>query len=244
MHIQSIRVREFGTIDNLAIDLSEDLNVISGPNEAGKSTLMRAVWFALTRRSTSQAQEIRDIVPNGGGTPKVEVTLGVGGKTYQLEKVFDGQSGEVHLRVEDADGVIEDHSGEDADEAIREALGFGEASGRTGVPEHFGFWPAVWVGQEDRQMDPGTHLTDEGDPDSISSVLAQIGGDVMAGAGGDIVERAKEEYNRFYTDSGNLTTSSGAPLHEAKEKRDEAETRYEELRKQREEYEAPRRKRP
>lgn len=237
MHIQSIRVREFGTIDQLEVDLTGGLNVISGPNEAGKSTLMKSVWFALTRRCTSKAQEIREVVPNSGGTPEVEVDVVVDGTTYELEKTFDGQGGTAHLRVDHQDGGIDDYAGEEADEVIREALGFGEASGRTGVPEHFGFWPAVWVNQEERQVDPGKHLTGEGDPESISSVLAQIGGDLMAGSGAEIVERAKEEYEKFYTSSGNRTTRSGAPLHEAMERRDRAEERFEELRQTRDRYE-------
>lgn len=237
MHIVSVRVSEFGTIDDLEVDLSEGLNVISGPNETGKSTLMKAVWFALTRRCTSQAQEIRAIVPNRGGTPEVEVHLQANGTTYELEKVFDGQSGQVSLRVDHSEGGIDDYTGEEADEVIREALGFGEASGRTGVPEHFGFWPAVWVGQEESEVDPGKHLTGEGNPESISSVLAQIGGDVLAGSGADIVEKAREKYRAFYTESGNPTTRSGAPLHEAKKWRDDAEERFGELKQTRERYE-------
>lgn len=237
MHIKSVRVSEFGTIDDLEVDLTDGLNVISGPNETGKSTLMKAVWFALTRRCTSQAREIREIVPNGGGTPEVEVHLRTNGTTYELEKVFDGQSGRVSLRVDHSEGGIDDYTGEEADEVIRDALGFGEASGRTGVPEHFGFWPAVWVGQEEREVDPGKHLTGDGNPESISSVLAQIGGDVLAGSGADLVEKAREKYREFYTDSGNFTTRSGAPLHEAKKRRDEAEERFEELKQTRERYE-------
>lgn len=236
MHIESVRVREFGTIDEIEVDLTDGLNVISGPNETGKSTLMKAVWFALTRRCTSQAQEIREIVPNRGGTPEVEVRLQTNGSTYELEKVFDGQSGRVSLRVDHSEGGIDDYTGEEADEVIREALGFGEASGRTGVPEHFGFWPAVWVGQEESEVDPGKHLTGDGNPESISSVLAQIGGDVLAGSGAEIVEKAREKYREFYTESGNLTTRSDAPLHEAKKRRDEAEERFEELKQTRERY--------
>ena len=237
MHIEWTRVREFGTLGDIEVEFSEGLNVVSGPNEAGKSTLMQAIWFALTRRCTSKAEEIRNIVPNTGGTPSVEVRIGADGARYEMEKVFDGQSGRASLRVEHEDGSIDQHAGEEADEVIREALGFGEASGRTGVPEHFGFWPAVWVGQDDRQLDPGKHLSEEGDPDSISSVLAQIGGDVMAGSGAEIVERAREEYETFYTGSGNYTSRSGAPLHEAKSDRDRAEERFEELKDRRRSYE-------
>ncbi|WP_423825240.1 AAA family ATPase [Salinibacter ruber] len=109
MHIQSIRVREFGTIGHLEVQLADGLNVISGPNEAGKSTLMKAVWFALTRRCTSKAQEIREVVPNSGGTPEVKVGVVVDGTTYELEKTFGGQSGSAHLRVDHPNGGIDDH---------------------------------------------------------------------------------------------------------------------------------------
>jgi len=237
MHIESVRVEEFGPIDRLAVSLDEGLNVISGPNETGKSTLMRAIWFALTRRSTSQASEIRSIEPNSGGTPNVEVCLRVGGARYALEKVFNGQRGRTNLEVDPPEEAMEQYAGEEADEVLREALGFSESSGRSGVPDHFGFWPAVWVGQDDRRTDPGTHLTEEGNPESISSVLAQIGGDVLAGSGAEIVERAREEYERFFTSSGNYTSRSGAPLHEAKEDRDRAEERFEELADRRAAYE-------
>jgi DNA repair exonuclease SbcCD ATPase subunit len=237
MHVEFAKVQEIGTIEDLEIDFSEGLNVISGPNEAGKSTLMRAIWLALTRRCTSKAKEIREIVPNSGGTPAVEVHVVADGTRYELEKVFDGQSGQVRLRVESSNGTLDQHTGEEADEVIREALGFGEASGRTGVPSHFGFWPAIWVTQDERHLDPGERLADEGDPESISSVLAQMGGDVLAGSGAEIVEQAREEYEKFFTDSGSLTTRSGAPLHEAKQNRNQAEKRFEELRRRQNEYE-------
>jgi DNA repair exonuclease SbcCD ATPase subunit len=237
MYFESVRVEDFGPIGHLEVDLDEGLNVISGPNEAGKSTLMQAIWFALTRRSTSQASEIRTIEPKSGGTPAVEVCLHVDGTQYTLEKVFNGQSGRTHLKVDPSDGAMKEQNGEEADEVIREAVGFGDASGRTGVPEHFGFWPAVWVGQDDRRTDPGKHLTDEGDPESISTVLAQIGGDVLAGSGGEIVDRAREEYERFFTGSGNYTTRSGAPLHQARQELERTEERFEELKGKRDSYE-------
>ena len=237
MHIESVRVEDFGTINSIELDLDEGLNVISGPNETGKSTLMRAIWFALTRRSRSQASEIRSIEPHGGGTPEVEVCLNDNGTRYRMEKVFNGQSGTTSLEVEPPDEAPKQHSGEEADEVIREAVGFSASSGRSGVPDHFGFWPAVWVGQDDRRTDPGAHLSEEGDPESISSILAEMGGDVMAGAGTEIVERAKEEYERFFTKGGNYTSRSGAPLQEAKEECDRLQERFEELEKRRKTYE-------
>ena len=155
MRIVSIRVSEFGTIEDLEIDLTDGLNVISGPNETGKSTLMKAIWFALTRRCTSQAREIREIVPNRGGTPEVEVHLRANGTTYELEKVFDGQSGQVSLRVDHSERGIDDYTGEEADEVIREALGFGKASGRTGYRSTSDFGPPCGSVRKKARWIPG-----------------------------------------------------------------------------------------
>lgn len=237
MRIDSVRVREFGTIGALDVDFDDELTVITGPNEAGKSTLMRAIWFALTRRAQSQAQEIRDVEPHTGGTPEVRVTLRANGAAYDLRKTFAGPSGTTTLQVNES-GKRRSYEGDEADEVLREALGFGSASGRSRTPEHFGFWPAIWVDQEESGADPGRRLSNEGNPDSISGILAQIGGRALAGAdGGDVVQKAKARYDTFFTASGSETKRSGAPLHEARQQLETAESRLQDLETTRDAFE-------
>jgi DNA repair exonuclease SbcCD ATPase subunit len=237
MYIEFIDVKDFGTIEQLEVELDNRLNVISGPNETGKSTLMRAAWLCLMWPHRSQSEEIRSITPNRGGTPEVRVVLKDEGTTYTMKKVFNGPSGSAHLRVREPDGTVEDCTDDEAEDMLRTALGVGELGGRPKTPSHFGFWPAVWARQDERHLDPGKHLTDAGSRDSLSSILAEIGGDVLAGAGADIVEQAKEEYKRFYTDGGNLTTRSGAPLHQAQQRHEEIHEQFEQLQDTRENYE-------
>jgi len=237
MRIHSVRVRKFGTIDALDVDLDKGLNVITGPNETGKSTLMRAIWFALTRRARSQAQEIRDIEPDEGGTPEVEVTLSVDGTEYEVRKTFAGPSGETVLRVNDG-GKIRSHKGDDANERLREALGFGAPSGKKKTPAHYGIWPTIWVEQGNSGIDPGLLLDEDGSPDAVSSVLAKEGGDILAGTEGeDLIEKAYQKYRTFFTDSGNETTRSGAPLYEAKQRLEEAKKRLGRLQETRDAFE-------
>lgn len=237
MQVRSIQVENFGTIEALQLRLDGGLTVICGPNESGKTTLGRAMWFALTRRATSQAEEIRQIEPHSGGTPSVELVVELEGKTYTLAKTFAGQSGSTTLKV-DEEGFIDTYNGEEADEVLREALGFGEASGRRGIPDHHGFWPVTWVRQGESGSDPGEKLTEHGDEASVSEVLAELGGNVLAGAGaGDLLEKAHEEYERFFTSGGNKTTRSGAPLHEAEQRLEEAEEQLDRLDEKQKEYE-------
>jgi len=237
MRIRSVSVENFGTIGAVDLELGDGMTVICGPNESGKSTLQRAIWFALTRRATSQAEEIREIEPNGGGTPRVEVELDGAEGTYAVEKTFAGQSGSTTLRA-DRDGMVDTYSGEEAGEKLRGVLGFGEISGRPPTPDHTGFWPVTWVRQAESGSDPGEKLAEEGNEATVSEALAEIGGDVLAGSeGGDLIEKAREEYGRFFTPNGNKTTRSGAPLHEAEKRLEEAEEKLRRLEEKQREYE-------
>ena len=53
-------VRRYRTFD---ISFAPGLTVVRGPNEAGKSTIQRALELAITRRATSTAVELEAIRP-------------------------------------------------------------------------------------------------------------------------------------------------------------------------------------
>ena len=125
MHIKSIEVKDFGTLERIEVELENGLNVISGPNEAGKSTLMHAAWLCLMWPCRSQSEEIRAILPNRGGTPEVRVVLDKDGTTYEMEKTFNGTSGSAHLRVRQADGSVDDYNDDEAEEVLRESIEVG-----------------------------------------------------------------------------------------------------------------------
>jgi DNA repair exonuclease SbcCD ATPase subunit len=237
MHIQLIEVKDFGTIEHVEVELENGLNVISGPNEAGKSTLMRAAWLCLMWPHRSQSEEIRSITPNRGGTPEVRVVLEDEGATYEMQKTFNGSGGSAHLRVQQADGHVVDETDDEAEEKLRDVIGVGELGGRPKSPAHYGFWPAVWTRQDERHLDPGKHLTKKGSRESLSGILAEIGGDVLAGSGADVVEQAKEEYDRFYTKTGKPTSSKNAPLVQAQERLNDAEEQFGQLQEMRQNYE-------
>lgn len=231
MVIRSITVESFGTLSGpITIELDERLNVICGPNEAGKSTLMRAVWFAFTRKAGSQAAEIKAINPRSGGSPYVKIEFTRDGTTYTLEKEFTPPNGMTKLLVESPDGQISEFTADDADDEVGRVLGFGKPTGRTKTPAHYGMWPATWMDQHERSVDPGMRLAADGDKEGLSELLARATGHVLAGAEGEgLVEKAKAEYDRYFTNSGSETKKSGAPLHEARKALEEAEEAQKEL---------------
>ena len=80
------------------------MTVIRGPNEAGKTTIQRALELALTRRATSTAAEVEALRP-WGAPPEARSVITVefeqddedGQKVGTLEKTFAGDKGTVRL---------------------------------------------------------------------------------------------------------------------------------------------------
>jgi DNA repair exonuclease SbcCD ATPase subunit len=97
-------VRRYRSFD---IELAPGLTVVRGPNEAGKSTIQRALELALTRRATSTAGELEAIRP-WGAPPEARSVITVefeqddedGPHPGTLEKTFAGSKGTVRLDYE------------------------------------------------------------------------------------------------------------------------------------------------
>lgn len=96
MQIREIRVRGFGRFYNYAIEkLPSGLTIISGPNEAGKTTLMsfiRAIFFGFPDRRTGYKRH----EPLEGGEHGGSITLeGENGVLYRIERTPGSARGEV-----------------------------------------------------------------------------------------------------------------------------------------------------
>ncbi|MEZ5851799.1 MAG: AAA family ATPase [Hyphomicrobiaceae bacterium] len=93
MKIKAIRLSEVGRFSEpVAIeDLSGGLDVLAGPNELGKSTLLAGVKAALFDKHNSKKKEIEALRPYGGGAPLVEVDIESGGRLWRLRKRFLSQ---------------------------------------------------------------------------------------------------------------------------------------------------------
>ena len=106
MRIRRIQVRDLRRYRELDIDLAPGVTVVRGPNEAGKSTIQRAIELAITRRVTSGAADLESLRP-WDAEPDARTWIAIefeqeeedGRKaTGTLEKTFAGQRGTVDLR--------------------------------------------------------------------------------------------------------------------------------------------------
>ncbi len=90
MKIRAIRLREVGRFSApVALEgLTGGLDVLAGPNELGKSTILKAVNTALFMPHTSKKQEIEELRPYSGGAPVIELDLDLGGRSWRLRKQY------------------------------------------------------------------------------------------------------------------------------------------------------------
>ena len=105
MRITRLQVRDLKRYRELDIDLAPGVTVVRGPNEAGKTTIQRAIELAITRRVTSGAADLESLRP-WDAEPGARTSIAIefeqdeedGRKaTGTLEKTFAGQRGTVNL---------------------------------------------------------------------------------------------------------------------------------------------------
>jgi DNA repair exonuclease SbcCD ATPase subunit len=113
VRITRLRLRNLKAHRDLDLELAPGLTVVRGPNEAGKTTLQRALEVALFRKVTAGGAEIDGLRSWGAGDearPWVAVDFVQedldGSRTGLLEKDFRGAKGSVRL-VLDGDEVTD-----------------------------------------------------------------------------------------------------------------------------------------
>ncbi|HYM84577.1 MAG TPA: ATP-binding protein, partial [Candidatus Dormibacteraeota bacterium] len=107
MRISRLALRDFRRYRDLDVELAPGLTVVRGPNEAGKTTIQRALELALTRRVTSTSADLDalrpwDAAPDARPVVELEFTdedEDHGPRTGRLEKAFRGAKGTVLLDV-------------------------------------------------------------------------------------------------------------------------------------------------
>ncbi|HEX7072626.1 MAG TPA: AAA family ATPase [Hyphomicrobiaceae bacterium] len=90
MRIRAVRVRELGCFSEpVALEgLSGGLDVLAGPNELGKSTILKALQTLFTMRHSTQSKAIERLRPYGGGAPMVEADFEADGRLWRLRKQY------------------------------------------------------------------------------------------------------------------------------------------------------------
>ncbi len=101
MQISHLLLHNFGKFENFSCDFTPGLNLIKGPNEAGKSTLASAITAALFLDPVSGRKEIAGLTRwETNELPALEAVLNIEGISYRLLKDF--KAGKTELENEAA----------------------------------------------------------------------------------------------------------------------------------------------
>ncbi|WP_417565563.1 AAA family ATPase [Marinobacter sp.] len=174
-------------------DLEPGLNLIHGPNESGKSTLVRAIRAAFFERYRTSS--VDDLRPWGDSAAAPTITLDFDAqqKSWHLVKSFL-QRKRCDLKI-DSDSYSED----EAEEKLAELLGFQFSAKGVSKPEHWGVPGLLWVEQgtgqniEQAVEHAGGHL---------KSALNSLVGEVASTGGDELIEQVKALWSGLFTPTG------------------------------------------
>ena len=137
MLLQKLQLNPFACFSRQTVNFGGDLNLIYGPNEAGKSTIMSALEIALFmslnyRKNSSQHDFVRSKFPRSGGDHfSLELEASHQDQDIKLRKTFykDRDRNEAFLSV----GESEYADGEKIEDLLAGMLGFGRETYQNSV---------------------------------------------------------------------------------------------------------------
>src|SRR3989339_788635 len=103
--LKSLHIKNFAIIDEVKLDFSSGLNVMTGETGAGKSILIEALGFALGERATADhvmegaaSAEVAAVFDSAGLPPDICAEFPSAGKVLDIRRVIDaGGKGKAYV---------------------------------------------------------------------------------------------------------------------------------------------------
>ena len=207
MKLESIAIQEFKQFNGRLFigDLQPGLNLFTGPNEAGKSTIAEAVRAVFLERY--KASHLKDLLPWGkaSGQPSVEVSFNLDGVACTLAKQFVTRQ-RCDLRI--GQQVF----GEDeAEDRLATLLGFSRATRGAMKADQAGVPGLLWVQQGETHdvRDASGHAALY-----LRDALTQLSGSTGSGGEDVLIGAVQRELRQLLTAR---TQRATGPLAEAEQ---------------------------
>jgi DNA repair exonuclease SbcCD ATPase subunit len=218
MRLVSARVQSYRVHKDLSHSFSPGLNLVCGPNESGKSTLVEAIHRALFLGAKGNSEPVKLMESRHGGRPRVSLELDVGGKRVAVTKQFGaGQNGTCTLHVDGR--TFQDN---EAEETLAGLLAVGEAvSGKQANSLLPTRWAHLWTWQGKSKEQPSTRDQHQ----ALVQRLQEIGGGAVMTSPLDqeLLTRFRGLVAETFVKGG--AAKAGSPLHHAEQELREQEIR-------------------
>ena len=197
MRIRSIRLENVRRFTNPVeiTGIGDGLNVLTAPNERGKSTFFDALHAVFFKDRKSWDKEIKALVPHAGGDPAVAIEIELPEGSFRIEKRWNSKrSGDVRITSEGR--LIK--QADDAQTWISDTLKSPKDGGPAGL---------LWVRQGQSGLDEGGDLHR-----ARQNLLTSVAGEIEAMTGGRRMDLASETCRnalaRYLTATGRVKSDS------------------------------------
>ena len=237
MWIRQISVRHFAGIRSAEVSFEHGLNVLYGPNEIGKSTLVDAMRAALLlQHGATAARDFEDW--HTDQPPQVKLTFETEPqRIWRVRKSFGkGSDGSSYLEFSrDGNTFTQDAKGREVDGRIRDLLRWGlPAPGGKGRPKGFSesFLATTLLADQravasvlDRSLDDDS---DESGKGQLTAALQALAQDPVFRA---VVARTRQHVDEAFTSTGQRVRRRGSPWINLRDQRQAADQRRTEIRR-------------
>lgn len=244
MWIRRLEVSDCAGIAGAAVDLEPGLNVLHGPNELGKSSLVEAVRAVLLLQSGSSAASVLDDW-HGGGPPSVALTFEREERVWRVRKTFKKGGGQSFLDFSrDGRDFTTDKRGREVDGTLSEMFGWGARppggkGGARGMPSTL--ITTALLGRQDEVVaileGSLAHDPTESGREQLMRALEGLSEDPRLKK---LLDAVQEKVGEAYTATGRRRSGVASPWTRLKEELRAAEARQQEVRARRDESEGVR----
>ena len=202
MRLLEVEVEHWRGLTGKLGPFSETLNLICGPNEAGKSRFFQAIRYALFESYKGTAQHKQSLQSwTSPESPMVRLNFEIDGVTYQLSKRFLKGG---YAELSGGGKTLKDV---DAEEKLMALIGGREATGRGETSDDaMGIWPLLLV-EQGKSRDAASSALNSDSHARLQDLLSgEIGTAAISATGKKLLELAAAERDRFFTPSGQEKT--------------------------------------
>lgn len=175
-------------------DLEPGLNVFSGPNGTGKSTLVDAIRAAFLERYKSSSVDHLRPRDAGGVAPTIQLDFTVAGTPYHLEKSF------LATKRCSLSYARENLDGEDAEDYLASLIGYSYARRGASRDDNWGIPGLLWVQQGAGQ---DVHAQVEHADSHLQGALQALVGNIASTGGDAVIDRLSAQKDALVTGARN-----------------------------------------
>lgn len=211
MRLLHIQVKNYRIHRDTSAPLDDNLVLIHGHNESGKSTLTEAMHCALFLKAKGTTEMHDRMQSNFGGVPEVRLEFKTGDRCHVLHKFF-GNKGNTTLESEGQATL----TGDAAEEQLARILGVDAAVGGRGAAASLAQrWAHLWVWQGKSTHSPMRAVA-ESQNQLREKLQSQAGQNIVSSlADTAIIDNLQALVDATFTKTGQISTSS--LLHKAEQ---------------------------